>query len=144
MKRHEIIDGETALLAEFNHRLFNTFQIIAAAVHQCRRDLTSLVDLESRLVALGRLHRLLSRAAPRTGFEDHCRSLCGLLVQAFGRDDVTPCVVMEDLLLTPEQAYRLPLLVVELVTNVLKHSLKDQADGTIWIDLRVRGVSAPA
>jgi two-component sensor histidine kinase len=135
---------EMVLLAEFNHRLCNTLQIIAAAIDQCRKDLrdradmTSLVNLEGRLTALGRMHRLLSRPAPHVGLEEHCRSVCILLLQAFGREDVTPCVVMEDTTLSAAQAYSLPLVVVELVTNVLKHSLADQTGGVVWVNLHAR------
>jgi two-component sensor histidine kinase len=144
MEIRETVGEDMALLAEFNHRLFNTLQIIAAAVAQCRKDLrdrgdmTSLVDVEERLAALSRMHRLLSQPAPHIGLEDHCRLLCILLVQAYGREDVTPWVVMDDLNLSATQAYSLPLLVVELVTNVLKHSLADQADGVVWVDLHAR------
>jgi two-component sensor histidine kinase len=136
---------EMALLTEVNHRLFNTLQIISSSISQCRRDLrdradlTSLPDLKTRLAALSRMHRLLSTPTPRAGLEDHCRSLCILLTQAFGREDVTPWVTMDDLSLSPKQAYSLPLLVVELVTNVLKHSLVEQANGIVWVDLHTRG-----
>jgi two-component sensor histidine kinase len=135
---------ETVLLAEFNHRLCNTLQVIAAMVAQCRRDTDGsatpvlLGHLQERLQALGALHRLLATAPPPEAFENHCRKLCILLVQAFGRGDVTPWVVIEDVDLSPEQSFRLPLLVVELVTNVLKHSLADQNGGTIFVDLRQR------
>src|SRR5207302_9550486 len=121
---------DTVLLAEFNHRLFNTLQIIAAMVARCRRDTDGsatvwLGEPEERLRALGALHRLLVTTPPPETFENHCRKLCILLVRAFSREDVTPWVVMEDLDLSSEQTFRLPLLVVELVTNVLKHSLAD-------------------
>jgi two-component sensor histidine kinase len=135
---------ETVLLAEFNHRLFNTLQVIAAMVARCRHDTEGsatpvlLGELEGRLRAVGALHRFLATTPPPEGFENHCRKLCILLVQAFGREDVTPWVVMEDLNLSPEQIFRLPLIVVELVTNVLKHSLADQNGGEIWVDLRQR------
>jgi two-component sensor histidine kinase len=137
-------NDETVLLAEFNHRLFNTLQIIASMVSRCWRNTDGratpllLGELEERLSAFGALHRMLSTQASPAGLEDHCRSLCILLVQAFGREDVTPWVVMEDLELSADQAFRLPLLVVELVTNVLKHSLADQNGGVIWVDLRGR------
>jgi two-component sensor histidine kinase len=135
---------ETVLLAEFNHRLFNTLQIIAAMVARCRRDTDGLAttvlldEFEERLRALGVLHQLLATSPPPEALEDHCRKLCVLLLQAFGREDVTPWVVMEDVNPSPEQTFRLPLLVVELVTNVLKHSLADQNGGVIWIELRQR------
>lgn len=135
---------ETMLLVEFNHRMFNTLQIIGAMVARCRRDTDGrttpelLGELEERLRALGALHRLLATTPRPEAFEDHCRNLCILLVRAFGREDVTPWVVMEDLDLSPEQTFRLPLLVVELVTNVLKHSLADQNGGVVWVDMRRR------
>jgi two-component sensor histidine kinase len=145
MEMRETVGEEMALVAEFNHRIFNTFQVIACAIAQSRKalrdraDMTCLVDLQERLAALGRMHRLLSEPAPDGRLEDHCRLLCILLLQAFGREDVTPWVVMDDLDLSPIQTCGLPLLVVELVTNVLKHSLADQADGVVWVDLHVRG-----
>src|ERR1700753_3692533 len=114
MEIREAVGEEVILLAEFNHRLFNTLQVIVAALHQCRRDLrdradmTSLLDLEGRVGALGRMHRLLSRPAPVSGLEDHFRALCTLLVLAFGREDITIWVEMDDIDLTPEQAYSLP------------------------------------
>lgn len=138
------LSDETVLLAEFNHRLCNTLQIISAMLARCRRDADGsatpvvLGELDERLRALGALHRLLATTPPEA-FEIHCRKLCILLLQAFGRKDVTPLVVMEDIDLSPEQTLRLPLLVVELVTNVLKHSLADQDGGVIWVDLRHRG-----
>jgi two-component sensor histidine kinase len=137
-------NDETVLLAELSHRMSNTLQIIAAMVARCRRDTDGsaspllLRELEERLRALGALHRLLTTAPPPEALENHCRKLCMLLVQAFGREDVALWVVMEDVDLSPEQRFRLPLLVVELVTNVLKHSLADQNGGVIWVNLRQR------
>jgi two-component sensor histidine kinase len=145
MEIREIVGEEIVLLAEFNHRLFNTLQIIGLMVSSCRRDLAclsslaTLSELEYRLAAFGRMHRLLSAPAPRAGFEDHCRTLCVALVQAFGREDITPWVVMEDVDLSQAQAYSVTLLVVELVTNVLKHSLTEQEGGIVWVDLHARG-----
>jgi two-component sensor histidine kinase len=144
MEIREIVADEIVLLAEFNHRLFNTLHTIGLMVASCRRDfgrssLTTLSELEYRLAALGKMHRLLSAPAPRAGFEEHCRTLCVSLVQAFGREDVRPWVVMEDVDLSQAQAYSLTLLVVELVTNVLKHSLAEQTGGMVWVDLHTRG-----
>lgn len=95
---------ETALLAELNHRLFNTLQIIPELVARGRRDPDRtttpdlLGELEERLRALGALHRLLAA---------------------------------KDINLSPEQAVRLPLLVVELVINVLKHEPHLEQDAVL-------------
>jgi two-component sensor histidine kinase len=134
------MDDESLLLQEFNHRLFNTFQIIGSEVSQCSRasraDLLqqSLWDLGGRIRALARLHRLL--ATPLDDLlEDRCREICLLLIRSFGRDDIALWVRMEDLPLDRGQQLRVALLVVELVTNVIKHSLIDER-GTVWVDLR--------
>jgi two-component sensor histidine kinase len=138
------IYDETVLLDEYHHRLFNMLQIIAMTVSHCRREADDrlapvlLKQLEDRVYAFGALHRMLSMPAPTAGLDDHFRTLCLLLLRAFGRDDITPWVAMEDLDLSADQAQRLPLLVVELVTNVLKHSLADQQGGVIWVDLHAR------
>jgi two-component sensor histidine kinase len=135
---------EAVLLAEFNHRLFNTLQIVAAMVARCRCGADGsttpvlLGELEERLQAFGALHQLLATTPPPETFENHCRKLCILLVRAFGREDVKSWMVIEDLDLSPEQTFRLSLLMVELVTNVLKHSLADQNGGVIWVNLRQR------
>jgi two-component sensor histidine kinase len=144
MEVRQAVGEDLVLLAEFNHRLFNTLQIISAMILRARRDaargsaLETLADLEERLAAMGRMHRLLSAPVPSDGLEDHCRTLCLHLVRAFGRADITPWVVMEPVSLSCEQSFSLSLLVVELVTNVLKHSLAGQANGMIWVDLRTR------
>ena len=52
----------------------------------------------------------------------------------FGRDDVTtPYVRMDRVDLSAVQAFWISLLVAELMTNVLKHSLADDQGGTIWV-----------
>jgi two-component sensor histidine kinase len=54
----------------------------------------------------------------------------------FGREDVAPYVHMDNGPLSAVQAFWMSLLVVELVTNALKHSLAREQGGPIWIDMR--------
>jgi two-component sensor histidine kinase len=53
----------------------------------------------------------------------------------FGREDVTPYVRVDHVDLSAVQAFWISLLVAELVTNILKHSLADVEGGTIWVDM---------
>jgi two-component sensor histidine kinase len=133
---------EFVLLRELNHRHFNGLQSIANSIARCGRESTlaqtqaSLADLEERIFAHASLHKLLSDA-PRSGLlEIHCLALCFNLVRMYGREDVTPYVHMDDAELSAVQAFWMSLLVAELVTNVLKHSLAREQGGTIWIDMR--------
>ncbi|MGC1301212.1 MAG: sensor histidine kinase [Caulobacteraceae bacterium] len=139
----EFADEETTLLAELNHRLFNTMQVIAAQVAQCSRAdgatpvRPHLEALRDRIQALGALHRLLAYPACES-FEEHCQTLCRLLIAAFDRSGVKAWVRMETVAIGRREERYLALLVVELVTNVLKHSLTEGSEGTLWIDLQVQ------
>lgn len=141
-------DNETVLLTELNHRLCNTFQIIASQIARCERVTPCpivkpmLSELDERLQCLAALHRMLAKPELDGILEDWVRRLCVLLLQAFDREDVTPWVRMEDLALTPDRAGKVGLIVVELVTNVLKHSLQGSVGGAIWIDMRAKSFGA--
>jgi two-component system, sensor histidine kinase PdtaS len=133
---------EFVLLRELNHRHSNGLQSIASSIARCGREPTlaqtqaRLADLEERIFAHASLDKLLSDA-PRPGLlETHCLALCFNLVRIFGREDVTPYVHVDDAELSAVQAFWMSLLVAELVTNVLKHSLAREQSGTIWIDMR--------
>jgi two-component sensor histidine kinase len=135
---------EYVLLRELNHRHFNGLQSIANSIARCGRQPTlaqtraTLADLEERIFAHASLHKLLSDAPSPGLLEVHCLALCFNLVRMFGREDVTPYVHMDDVELSGVQAFWVSLLVAELLTNVLKHSLVQQQGGTIWIDMRCR------
>jgi two-component sensor histidine kinase len=130
-----------ALLRELNHRHFNSLQLIALALARCAgqptpaQTQTKLAELVNRLHVHASLHRLLSQAPDPRLLEGHCLAVCSNLVRMFGREDVTPYVHMDDVDLSAVQAFWISLLVAELVTNVLKHSLADGEGGTIWVDM---------
>ena len=116
--------------------------MVASQVSLCSRSTSPksthelFADLGGRLRSLAELHRLLATQLDSDLFEDQCRSICLYLVRSLGREDVVPWVRMEDLPLDRGQRLRIALLVAELLTNVLKHSLLDDYGGTVWIDLR--------
>ena len=129
------------LLRELNHRHFNSLQLIAMALARCAGQPTpaqtqaTVTELVNRLHVHASLHRLLSQAPDPELLESHCLALCSNLVRMFGRKDVTPYVRVEQVDLSAVQAFWISLLVAELVTNVLKHSLVDDQGGTIWVDM---------
>jgi two-component sensor histidine kinase len=129
------------LLRELNHRHFNSLQLIAIALARCAgqptpaQTQTKVAELVNRLHVHASLHRLLSNAPDPERLESHCLALCSNLVRMFGREDVTPYVRMDRVDLSAVQAFWISLLVAELVTNVLKHSLVDDKSGTIWVDM---------
>ncbi len=134
---------EFVLLRELNHRHLNGLQSIVTAIARLRREPTlartkaRLADLEERIFAHASLHKLLSDAPRPEQLEIHCLALCFNLVRMYGREDITPYVHLDAAELSAIQTFWLSLLVVELVTNVLKHSLAEEQGGTIWVDMRL-------
>jgi two-component sensor histidine kinase len=135
------------LIAEMNHRWFNGLQVIEASLRRCDRHAASPVALRRSLAALSMqiramaaLHRRLSAlTGVGEGLERHCRALCMDLALAFGRTDIIPSVAMIDAGLCARSEQRLALIVVELMTNALKHGCPPASGGVVWVQLRFLG-----
>ena len=127
-------------MLELNHRWCNGLQVIVSALHLCQRDPATADDRISALCAqvraLAALHRRLSRPPPASGFEGYCRALCLDLILAFDRTEITPWVSMAEVPLSPRCAQHVALLVVELLTNVLKHGRAPENGGAVSVTLR--------
>lgn len=141
--------GETVLLRELNHRVQNTLQVLGSSLRQLARIRTDersflrdAAALDDKLAALGTLHRKLSEP-PADGelLDDLCRAVVGHLLEAFARQDVRATIEMSRSYLTPAKKFRLLLLVVELVTNALKHGSQDSGS-SILVALVDRGASS--
>lgn len=136
------LDDQSLLIAELNHRLFNTLQVISSfASRGGRADSLEagqrfLKELNFRVVSWAALHRLLMDTPDGYGLADHCRKVCTALVTAFGREDVTTPISFQNLPLSADQSLLITLAVVELVTNALKHSVAREEGAKVWIDLR--------
>jgi two-component sensor histidine kinase len=129
------------LLREQFHRFSNSFQIIAALAGQCKReagapDTGLLVEaLWDRLHALSTVHRLLATGFEMRDFASRVREIANELVRSFGRTDAV--ILRIDRFWLPEKhRFRLCLIVNELVTNALKHSLCNCAEGLLEISAR--------
>lgn len=137
-----VLDEESIILAELNRRLFSSLRIIGALVcrgahadePETQRPFPS--DLNRRIEMLAVAHQLLASVVEPRDLEEHCHTICCALARAFGRADITPRVTMEELPLSPSQAFRIPLVVVELVTGAMKHGVGVDNDRSIWINLR--------
>jgi two-component sensor histidine kinase len=134
--------GSDLILAEMNHRWSNGLQVISAALW--RYGERQAADMDEQLVGLGNqvqamaaLHRRLSGPPScEETFEAHCRSLCRDVVRSFGCPDVTPWLEMDEPGLSFRGEYRLALLVVELMTNALKHGRPPSQGAMVWLTLK--------
>jgi two-component sensor histidine kinase len=132
------------LLREQFHRFSNSFQVVAALARRCTRgggvlDTALMVEaIEERLRALAVLHRLLATGFEMRDFAGHVGEVARELVRSFGRTDAV--ILRVGRFWLPEKhRFRIALIVNELVTNALKHSLCDCAEGLIEISARANG-----
>jgi two-component sensor histidine kinase len=141
--------GPDLILSEMNHRWCNGLQVISAALCLYGRHRTADAVMEEQLLGLGdqvqamaALHRRLSGPPLiEESFETHCRSLCLDVTQSFGRPEVTPRLEMDDPGLSLRGEHRLALLVVELMTNALKHGRPPNHGAMVWLTLKRSGLS---
>ena len=128
------------MMRELNHRWCNGLQVVVSTLRLCQREPASADDRISALCAqvqaLAALHRRLSAPPPASGFEGYCRALCLDLILAFDRTEITPFVSIAEAALSPRCAQHVALLVVELLTNALKHGRAPGNGGAVSVTLR--------
>ena len=131
------------LIQELTHRFLNSLQVIdslvSAALRQSGSD--SLKEdtavIRQRLAALADLHRRLTGGFDGGGLEERCAAICQDLLCTYGSAAVDLRLKIEAQPLAPGREGRLVLLLVELVTNALKHGLR--GGGWLCVALRASG-----
>ncbi len=133
-------------LVEFHHRWFNSLTALGCSLRSCAMVSKSVPDMLARLgdidlqiQAMASLHRRLHQPLPVGGcLQTYCSALADDVVTAFGRGDIEPWVDMCDVSLSPDAFVTLGNLVVELVTNAVKHGRAPASGGLVWMRLRRR------
>lgn len=137
-------DRQRLLLRELNHRVKNTLATVQALATQTVRHASEprqfLEAFSARLQALGLAHGILSDNEWR-GIALH--ELIQLEVKPLD-DTVQPRISVEgaDLLLTPDQALGLGLVLHELASNALKFGSLSVAEGKVSLSWIVSGTEA--
>lgn len=135
---------DDVVLAELTHRWFNTLAVLSGSIRICGARskslpevLMALAQIDQQILALAAMHRRLYQS-PRVGecLENYSRALCLDVVKAFGREDVTPCIEMCDVSLSRPIIQRLATIIVELMTNALKHGRAPKHGAIVWMRLR--------
>ena len=134
--------GDLAL-EEMSHRWCNALQSLSATLRSCQADGASLAFIQARLkgidhqiLAMAALQRRLSRSpAQDQSLEGYCRALCMDVLLAFGREEITPSVRMCEVTLSLARVHRLGAIVVELMTNALKHGRAPPDGGTVRVSM---------
>jgi two-component sensor histidine kinase len=137
-------ERSNVLFRELQHRVANNLQFAAALLHAEKRSLSgdsaaadALDAAESRLEMMSRVHRLLhDSAAVDAPIERYLEDLCRDLIETVASSHIRLRVDAAPIHLDLESLMSLSLIVVELVTNSLKHAFKGRTEGTITVKLQ--------
>jgi len=138
---------QRTMFQELQHRVANNMQFVSALLRLYKRNagenpqamLTALDDARMRLDTMSRIHRQLHDPANATRpAGDFFRDLCASLTEAAGATGVRCNVEMPPVHFDLTRLTPLSLIVVEVITNALKHAFPD-GRGTISVRLAPAG-----
>ena len=141
------LDTQTALVHEVDHRVKNNLQMVSSLVLLQSRTITdeptrrSLMEMLSRIEALGTVHRRLYQSDDITRFDvgEFVRDLVGDLVGVSTRERVQTIFDIETITVPAEEGAPLALIINEVTTNCLKHAFPDQRSGTLRVSVKTGG-----
>ncbi|RTL92313.1 MAG: PAS domain-containing protein [Hyphomicrobiales bacterium] len=129
-----VLETQTALLHEVDHRVKNNLQMVSSLILMQSRTISdeavknSLTTMLERIEALSTVHRRLYQSKDVSKFDvsDFARDLVSDLLAASGRAQVSSKLDLEPIVVPADKATPVALIVNELVTNALKHAFKDE------------------
>ncbi|WP_336963481.1 sensor histidine kinase [Sphingobium aquiterrae] len=138
-----LADHRELLFRELQHRVSNNLQVVAALLSLHRRQVQdeaagkALEEAASRLGLIGRISRALyDPRGQALGVGPYIADLVRDIMESNGRDDVVVATDVEDgVLVHPDTAVPLALIVAETVSNALEHGFPDQRGGRITLRL---------
>lgn len=137
-ERDELLERQQLLMREVDHRMKNSLALVASLLRTQARNVneeakSSLLDAVRRISLIGDIHDRLHRAIVEreVDLKGFVTSLCQDL-ESSAPAGTTVRAFLEDHKSTSDEAIGLGLAISELVTNAVKHGLREQP-GTIEI-----------
>lgn len=134
-----LLRGKDLLLAEMQHRVANSLQIIASILLIKARTVRSeearlqLLDAHQRVLSIAAVQKHLHLSGPNQPIDiaDYLKKLCETLAQSMIGDSrpTTLKVEADFYLISSRDAVSIGLIVTELVMNALKHAFADNRTG---------------
>lgn len=139
----DLLDTQTTMFHELRHRVANNMQFVSALLALQKRTIgitpesaaAALDEAVLRLETMARVHRRLHDPQAGHNFAAHVEALCQDLLHAAGAASIVCVVSVSAAPRSPERLLALALLIVEAVTNCLKHAFAETGGGTVRIDL---------
>lgn len=138
-----LLEAQTTMFHELQHRVANNMQFVSSLLDLQRRSvarspdgaMAALEEAGRRLDTMARVHRRLHD--PRSGdeFGSHVEALCRDMLAAAGVPGVACRVAVRAAPQSPERVLALAMLIVEALTNSLKHAFAGRGGGTVTIEL---------
>ena len=143
-----LYEQQRALFTELQHRVANNMQVVGTLLAVQKRKVdrdpgsgaAALAEAEERLAVFARIHRsLYDPSVADRPVGDTLRDLCADVIEASGRENVALVLEASELTLDLARLTTLCLLVVEIVTNALKHAFPEGRAGRIAVRLARAG-----
>lgn len=137
------------LLAEVNHRVANSLQLVAALVRMQTNSVTDAVakdalrETQSRIKAISQIHKSLYTSGDVTSvaLNDYLGAMLSNLETVMKKDGHTAILkcYLEPISLTTDASVSLGVAVQELVTNAFKYAYRDDEPGEVRVRLKRAG-----
>ncbi len=138
------LEEKTILLKEIHHRVKNNLAVISGLIQlqamESDNELvrTQLNDSQMRIYSMALIHELLyeSGSFSKLSIKTHINKLVDTILEASShKTEIRVEYRLEDIVLNINQAIPCALILNELVTNSIKHGLKDRDHGAITVEL---------
>lgn len=142
-ERGRLAERSELLFQEMQHRVGNNLQMVGAVLSLQMRGLTeptarrALSDAAARLQVIGNIQRQLYRQDGQlVPLDRFLGEVSGKIMASSARPGLTCAVHAEpDLVLRPDSAVPVALIVTEAIANALEHGLSEREDGAIIVRL---------
>lgn len=140
-ERGHLVERAELLFQEMQHRVGNNLQMVGAVLSLQMRGLAeptarkALSDAAARLQIIGTIQRQLYRQDGQlVPLDSFLTEVSGKLMASSARPGITCAVEAEpDIVLRPDSAVPVALIVSEAIANALEHGFADRPAGTITL-----------